>query len=115
MEDLKKLENINEIKEIRKTRKAIETKAIEKDKEKLKEKLKIERKFNELANHLCIKLSNDLKKLFSIAKSTNNGKNLKIEPIDSSLKDKRIAYCDELPFGILSSCYINIETMNIFF
>ena len=43
-----------------------------------------------------------------------NGKNLEIKPIDSSLKDKYIAYCPELPFGILSPIsYRNIKTMNI--
>ena len=42
-----------------------------------------------------------------------NGKNLKIKPIDSSLKDKYMVYCSVLPFGIISfSCYINIKTMN---
>ena len=35
-------------------------------------------------------------------------------PVDSSLKNKRIAYCFELPFGIICfSSYVNIETMNI--
>ena len=41
-------------------------------------------------------------------------KNLKIKPIGSSLKDKCIAFCPELPFEILSPCsYLNIETINI--
>ena len=89
---------------------AIERIAIEKE----IEKLKIEGKFNELVNHLSIKLIKGSKKtIFSIAESINNRKNLKMEPIESRLKDKCIAYYDELPFGILSSCYINIETMNI--
>lgn len=39
-------------------------------------------------------------------------KNSKTKPIDLNLKDKCIAYCRELPFGIvLFSSYI--ETMNI--
>ena len=29
------------------------------------------------------------------------------------LRGKFIAYCDDLPFAILSPCYLNIETMNI--
>ena len=29
-----------------------------------------------------------------------NGENLEIKPIDSSLKNKCIAYCPKLPFGI---------------
>ena len=41
-------------------------------------------------------------------------KNLKIKPIDSSFKNKLVAYCLELPFGIISfSSYVNIETINI--
>ena len=37
-----------------------------------------------------------------------------LKPIDSSLKDKCIAYYPELPFGILSPCsYLNTRTMNI--
>ena len=33
---------------------------------------------------------------------------------DSGLKNKPIAHCPELPFGItFSSRYVNIETMNI--
>ena len=39
---------------------------------------------------------------------------LKIKPIDSGLKNKRIGYCLELPFKIISfSRYINIKTINI--
>ena len=53
------------------------------------------------------------KTICSIADYINNGKNLRIEPIDLSLKKKCIAYCPELPFGIISPCsYLNIETMN---
>ena len=41
-------------------------------------------------------------------------KKIKIKPIDSSFKNKPIAYCLELRFGIISSSsYVNIETMNI--
>ena len=46
----------------------------------------------------------------------NSRENLKIKPIDSSLKNKCIAHCPELPFGILSfSSYVDIEAMNIIF
>ena len=31
-----------------------------------------------------------------------------LKPIDSNLKDKCIAYCPELPFGILSPCLVVI-------
>ena len=52
--------------------------------------------------------------VLNIAEYIRNGKNLRINPVDSSLKNKRIAYCLELPFGIISSpTYVNIETMKI--
>ena len=38
----------------------------------------------------------------------------KIKPIDSDFKNKRIAHCLELHFGIISSSsYVNIETIII--
>ena len=41
-------------------------------------------------------------------------KNIKIKPIDSSFKNKPIAYCLELPFGIIFlSSYVTMETINI--
>ena len=44
---------------------------------------------------------------------TNNGENLTIDP---SLKNKCIAFCPELSFGILSfSTYEDIEAMNFLF
>ena len=67
-----------------------------------------------MTKYLSIKLIKESKKtIFSIAKSINNWKNLNLEPIDISLKDKCIAYRPELLFGRLSFCYINIERMNI--
>ena len=43
-----------------------------------------------------------------------NGKNLKIKPIDSNFNNKQIAYCPDLPFGIISfNSFFNIETINI--
>ena len=37
-----------------------------------------------------------------------------MQPIDLSLKDKYIAFCPKLPFGISSLCsHVNIEAMNI--
>ena len=36
-----------------------------------------------------------------------------MKPIDWSLKNKQIAFCSELTFGIISlSSFANIETMN---
>ena len=46
----------------------------------------------------------------------NKGENLKKRPIDLSNKNKYMAYCTELPFGILSYCsYIDLEKMKIVF
>ena len=83
----------------------------------IKEVEKLE-EFNELAKCLNIKLIKESKKtkktIFSIAEYISNGKNLKIKSIDSSFKDKCIAYCPELLSGILSPCsYVNIKAMNI--
>ena len=72
--------------------------------------------FNKLANDSNINLKIEYKKktILTFEEYINNGKNLKIKPIDSSLKDKCIAYCPELPFGMLSACsYLNIKTINI--
>ena len=44
----------------------------------------------------------------------NKGKNLKTKPIDLSKKHKCMAYCSELPFGILFySSYIDLEKTKI--
>ena len=46
----------------------------------------------------------------------NKGKNLKIKPIDLSNKNKCMAYCSKLPFGILShSSCIDLEKIKIVF
>ena len=71
--------------------------------------------FNEFGNIFNIKLLKGTKNsILYMTEYKLNGKNLKIIPIDLSLKDKYIAYCHELVFGIISfSSFINIETMNI--
>ena len=71
--------------------------------------------FNKFANNLNIKLIKWPKIcIFNPTEYISNGKNIKIKPIDSSLKGKCIAYCFGLAFGIISpSCYVNTETMNI--
>ena len=52
--------------------------------------------------------------IVNISEYINIGKSLKIERIGSRFKNKRIAYCVELPLGIISSSrYINIKTLNI--
>ena len=44
----------------------------------------------------------------------DKGKNLKTKPIDLSNKNKCMAYCSELAFGMLSySSYIDLEKMKI--
>ena len=44
----------------------------------------------------------------------NYGENLNKKPIDLSIKNKQIAFCSNLPFGIISfSGYIDIKTMSI--
>ena len=75
----------------------------------------IANEFHKLANDLDMELTTGSKKAIpNNAKFIITEKNLKIEPIDLSHKDKCIAYCPELPFRILSPCsYVNIETMNI--
>ena len=43
-----------------------------------------------------------------------NGENYNKKPIDLSFKNKQIAFCPELPFGLLSfSSYVDIKAMNI--
>ena len=72
-------------------------------------------KFKKLSNNMNIKLGNGLGLHISlIKKNTDNGKNLKIKPVDSSIQNKEIACCSELPFGILSfNSYLDIESMSI--
>ena len=52
--------------------------------------------------------------ILNIAECISDGKYIKIKPGDLDIKNERIAYCCELPFGIISFfTLINIETMNI--
>ena len=60
-------------------------------------------KFNKLSNNLINKLIKGPRNSIPYMEDyVNNGENLTIDPIDSSLKIKCIAYCPESPFGILS-------------
>ena len=60
-------------------------------------------KFNRLSNDLNIKLIKGTKNSMLYMKDrVKNGENLTIKPVDLSLKTKEIAFCSELPFGILS-------------
>ena len=42
-------------------------------------------------------------------------KSLKKRPVDLSLKNRQIAFCSDLIFGISFSSYVDIETMNVIF
>ena len=60
-------------------------------------------KFNELWNNMSIKLIDGSRLYISlIKKNIGNGKNFKIKPVNFSIENKEIAFCCELPFGILS-------------
>ena len=74
-----------------------------------------ELKFNELSNTMSIKLINGLGLYISlIKKNIDNGKNLKIKTVDSSIQNKEIAFCSDLPVRILSfNSYLAIKSMNI--
>ena len=79
-----------------------------------KEIQRIIKELHKLANDSNIILRIESKRTnLSIAKYISNGKNLKINPIDSSLKNKCITSCPELPLGIISPCsYLNIKAIN---
>ena len=52
--------------------------------------------------------------ILNIVEYIKNGTNLKIKLVYLSLKNKGIAYCFELTFGmIFFSSYVYIETMNV--
>ena len=74
-----------------------------------------ELKFNELSNTMSIKLINGLGLYISlIKKNIDNGKNLKKKTVDSSIQNKEIAFCSDLPVRILSfNSYLAIKSMNI--
>ena len=72
-------------------------------------------RFNHFANNSNIKL---IKAPKNFSRNTteyiSNGKYLKIEPTDLSVKDKCIAYCFEFTFVTISpSVYVIIKTRNI--
>ena len=59
------------------------------------------------------RLELEIVKKIKIEEKISDRKNIKIEPINPTLK-KTIYYCDELPFKIISfNRYINIEKINI--
>ena len=74
-------------------------------------------RFNNLSNNLNIKLTKGNRSfILYIENYVNNVKNLNKKPIDLGIKNKRIAFCSNLSFQILSfSSYVDIKTMNIIF
>ena len=67
--------------------------------------------------YLNVKLTKETKNIILYMKEyINNGKFFRKTLVDLSLKNEQIAFCPELPFGILpfSSC-ADIETMKIIF
>ena len=72
-------------------------------------------KFNKLSHYLNIKLIKGNRNFILYIKDyINNGKNLNKKPIDLSIRNKQIAFCSNLPFGILSfSNYVDIKAVNI--
>ena len=74
-------------------------------------------KFNKLSIDLNIKLIKGNRNFILYMKNyINNGENLRKKPIDLSIKNKQIAFCSNLPFGILplSSC-VDIEFNECYF
>ena len=71
--------------------------------------------FNKFSNDLNIKLIKGNRNFILYMKNyINNGENLKKKPIDLSIKNKQIAFCSNLPFGVLSlSSNVDIESINI--
>ena len=72
-------------------------------------------KFNKLSNSLNIELIKGYKKNIQyMVDYINKGKKLKTKHIDSRNKNKCMAYCSELPYGVLSySSYIDLEKMKV--
>ena len=73
----------------------------------------IKNNFSKLSNSLNIKLiKGDKKNIQYMVDYINKGENLIKRPIDLSNKNKCMAYCSDLPFGILSySSYTDLQKM----
>ena len=72
-------------------------------------------KFNKISNSLNIKLIKGCKEdIQYMVDYINKGKSFETKLIDLSNKDSCMAYCNELPYGMLSySSYIDLEEMII--
>ena len=117
IEELEKIEIITETEKIgiegirEATGKELEEREIERI-DKIRALERIARKIKFYSNiNLRIEFN---KTVLTVAEYISDRKNLKIKPIDLSLKDKCIAYFPELPSGVISSCsYLSIKAMNI--
>ena len=71
-------------------------------------------KYNKLSNDVNIKLIKGNRNVIIYTNNyINNGKNLNEKPIDLSIKNTKISFYSNLPFGMLSfSNYVDIESMN---
>ena len=71
-------------------------------------------KYNKLSNDVNIKLIKGNRNVIIYTNNyINNGKNLNEKPLDLSIKNTKIAFYSNLPFGMLSfSNYVDIESMN---
>ena len=74
-------------------------------------------RFNKLSNSLYIKLiKGDKRDIQYMVDCINKDENLVKRPVDLSNKNKCMAYCSELPLGILSySSYTDLEKVKIGF
>ena len=71
---------------------------------------------NKLANNLNVELVKVSKKSLVQQSIIISNLSWTVDPINSSLKNKILCYCDALPFVIISfNRYINIQTMDIIF
>ena len=104
-------EQLEKVEKLENRKKNIER--IEREIEDIATQILNKRCFKKLAKNGNIELRNNYEEFIINAIATiSNGK--KVEPINSTLKNEIVSYCDELPFGIISfKGYLNIETMNI--
>ena len=78
---------------------------------KIVSKPTIKDEFDKLSNNLIKEYVKDIRYMVDYI---NKGKKLRERSVDPDIRDKFIAYCDELPFGILSySSYIVLKKMKI--
>ena len=72
-------------------------------------------RIKKLTKNWSIELTKESKEfILNAATTISNSKNIKVEPINSTLKNNIILYCSELSFRVISpDRFLNIERMNI--